>query len=279
MLSLDATLFCQSESLLGEGTIWHRDRLYWVDILQSELQSCDGRGQDRRALTLPSHVGAAAPWPGGFIAGTQQGIGILTPEGAFHVLPDSPRLAPGLRFNDGKLDPQGRFWCGTMDYSAAPHAGSLYRVEQNGRVTCVLDGITIANGLAWNESAGRFYYIDTITHRVDVFDFDPPSGAIANRRTAFELPAEYGLPDGMSRDSSGRLWIAFWRGGQVIGFAPDTWKPVYRIQVPTRLTSSCWIHEESRTLYITSARTELSPAQLVAEPLAGSVFCAALPDA
>ena len=273
--TLDAELFCRSESLLGEGPFWHENRLYWVDILQSKLQSCDATGQDCRAAVIPSHVGAAAPWQGGFIAGTQQGIGILTADGAFNLLPATPQLSSSMRFNDGKLDPVGRFWCGTMDYQAAAGAGALYRVERNGAIAAVLDGITIANGLAWDDRAGRFYYIDTPTHRVDVFDFDLGAGTIANRRTAFELPPEYGLPDGMARDTAGRLWIAFWRGGQVIGFDPVHGEPACRIRVPTRLTSSCWI--DNSTLYITTARTELSAAELRGEPLAGCVFRVQLP--
>src|ERR1700737_4653512 len=109
-LTFDAELFCRAKSLLGEGPFWHGDRLYWVDILQSRLHSCNAKGEDVATSVFPSHVGAVAPWAGGFIAGTRQGIGILDTEGAFGLLPQSPSLEPRIRFNDGKLDPAGRFW-------------------------------------------------------------------------------------------------------------------------------------------------------------------------
>jgi sugar lactone lactonase YvrE len=182
-----------------------------------------------------------------------------------------------MRFNDGKLDPLGRFWCGTMAYASTPGAGALYRVERNGNTVRVLEGVTVANGLAWDEINGRFFYIDSVTHRVDLFDYDAESGAIANRRTAFEVPREFGVPDGMARDKAGRLWIACWGGANVVGFDPESCHPVCRIRVPTRLSSSCWVGPDNRTLYITTARTELSAAQLAKEPLAGSVFRAELP--
>ena len=272
--AVDAELFCRSESLLGEGPFWHDDRLYWVDILQSALRSCDREGGDSKTIDFPSHVGAVAPWGGKLIAGTSQGLGILAPDGSFQLLPQSPPLPPKVRFNDGKLDPAGRFWCGTMEYSAAPNAGALYRVERNGTVSQVLDNITIANGLAWDVATRRFYYIDTVLQRVDVFDYDISSGAIANRRVAFELATEYGLPDGMCLDRAGRLWIAFWRGSQVIAFDAKSGAPRCCVKVPTRLTSSCCLHPDGRKLFITTARTEHTAAQLRDEPLAGSVFCA-----
>lgn len=268
-----AKLFCQTESLLGEGPFWWEGRLYWVDILQSRLHHCGATGQDLQTIVFPSHVGAVVPWEDGFMAGTAQGLGFMSTDGRFELLPQSPALPEGIRFNDGKLDPAGRFWCGTMEYAAAAHAGSLYRVERDGSIALVLDELTIANGLAWNASATLFYYIDTSLQRVDVFDYDIQSGAIENRRVAFEVPEVYGLPDGMCMDEQGRLWIAFWRGSQVVAFEPETGTPTASVRVPTRLTSSCNIGADGRKLFITTARTELSPDQLVEEPLAGSVFC------
>lgn len=276
--TLDAELFHRAPTVLGEGPFWHAGRLHWVDILESRLYSCDARGGDPRFLQLPSHVGAAAPWAGGFIAATQQGLGRLTPNGEFSVLPKSPRLPPEIRFNDGKLDARGRFWCGSMAYGPTRELGALYRVDQNGEVTQLLDRVSISNGLDWDVAAKLFYYIDTPTCRVDVFDYDEASGAIANRRTAFETPQELGFPDGMTRDPQGRLWIAFWGGGHVIAFDPATGRQLCRIKVPARLSTSCWINAESGRMYITSARVKLTPEQLAEQPLSGSVFCVKLAD-
>lgn len=276
--SCDAELFCRAECLVGEGPFWHEQRLYWVDILGSRVHSCDASGSDTQSFTLPSHVGAVAPWASGFIAGTKQGIGTVNASGDFTLLPGSPRLVSDHRCNDGKLDPAGRFWCGTTHYEFAPGRGALYRVERDGNVSRVLDSLILPNGLAWDEAAGLFYFIDTFAHRVDVFDYDAGSGDISSRRVAFEIPKELGLPDGMALDASGRLWVACWGGSRVVAFDPASGRAVHQIRVPTRLTSSCWIGPAGDVLYITTARNTLSAEVLAEEPLAGSVFRAGLPQ-
>jgi sugar lactone lactonase YvrE len=275
--TFDAQLFCRADCLIGEGPFWHDRRLYWVDILGSSLHSCDETGSHAAKCSLPSHLGAAAPWNDGFIAATQQGVGIVSAVGDFTLLADSPPLGVNLRCNDGKLDPAGRFWFGTTDYEFKPGSGALYRVSRDGSVQEIATGLILPNGLAWDERAGRFYFIDTFTHRVDVFDFDMASGEIANRRVAFEVPREWGLPDGMCRDPNGRLWVAFWGGSRIVAFDPDSGQPVGMVRVPTRLTSSCCLGPDAHTLYITTARNTLSADILREEPLAGSVFRAALP--
>jgi sugar lactone lactonase YvrE len=248
-----------------------------VDILRSSLHSCDETGSRAEVRSLPSHLGAAAPWNDGFIAATQQGVGIVSAQGDFTLLADSPTLGVNLRCNDGKLDPAGRFWFGTTDYEFKPGSGALYRVARDNSVREIANGLILPNGLDWDERAERFYFIDTFTHRVDVFDFDMVSGEVANRRVAFELPREWGLPDGMSRDLFGRLWVAFWGGSRVVAFDPNSGQPLAMVQVPTRLTSSCCLGPDGQTLYITTARNTLSADVLRKEPLAGSVFRAALP--
>ena len=262
---------------MGEGPFWHARRLFWVDILRSSLHSCDETGSRAEVRSLPSHLGAAAPWNDGFIAATQQGVGIVSAQGDFTLLADSPTLGVNLRCNDGKLDPAGRFWFGTTDYEFKPGSGALYRVARDNSVREIANGLILPNGLDWDERAERFYFIDTFTHRVDVFDFDMVSGEVANRRVAFELPREWGLPDGMSRDLFGRLWVAFWGGSRVVAFDPNSGQPLAMVQVPTRLTSSCCLGPDGQTLYITTARNTLSADVLREEPLAGSVFRAALP--
>jgi sugar lactone lactonase YvrE len=275
--TIDAQLFCRADCLVGEGPFWHARRLFWVDILRSSLHSCDETGSRAEVRSLPSHLGAAAPWNDGFIAATQQGVGIVSAQGDFTLLADSPTLGVNLRCNDGKLDPAGRFWFGTTDYEFKPGSGALYRVARDNSVREIANGLILPNGLDWDERAERFYFIDTFTHRVDVFDFDMVSGEVANRRVAFELPREWGLPDGMSRDLCGRLWVAFWGGSRVVAFDPNSGQPLAMVQVPTRLTSSCCLGPDGQTLYITTARNTLSADVLREEPLAGSVFRAALP--
>ena len=273
----NAELFCRAECIVGEGPFWYAGRLYWVDIFGRKLHSCDNHGRDHQTISVPCDVGSAAPWANGFIAATKDGIGRLSRDGALTLLPASPPLSNDFRFNDGKLDPQGRFWCGSTTYALKEPVGQLYRVDQNGTVSNVLGGLTLANGLDWDKDAGLFYFIDTMTHRVDVFDYDAIPGDISNRRTAFEVPKDFGIPDGMTRDSSGRLWVACWGGSHVVAFDPYTGRPVAEVRVPTQLTSSCSIGPDHRTLYITTARLNLSAETFANEPLAGSVFRAELP--
>ena len=275
--TVDADLFCRADCLIGEGPFWHEGRLFWVDILGSSLHSCDASGLKEAVRHVPSHLGAAAPWDGGFIAATQQGVGIISNDGDFALLAGSPTLKTNMRCNDGKLDPAGRFWFGTTDYEFKAGSGALYRVDHDGDVREIANGLILPNGLVWDGPAEHFYFIDTFTHRVDVFDFNLVSGEIANRRVAFETPPDYGLPDGMTRDFLGRLWVAFWGGGCVIAFDADTGRPVLQVRVPTRLTSSCCLGPDGRSLYITTARNTLSAEMLRQEPLAGSVFRVDLP--
>ena len=275
--TIEAQLFHRAECSVGEGPFWHDGRFYWVDILGSSLYSCDSTGANTTIRSVPSHLGAAAPWGEGFIAATRQGVGILSAEGNFTLLADSPKLAANRRCNDGKLDPAGRFWFGTNDYEFKPGAGALYRVSPDGSVKEISTGLILPNGLAWDGPAERFYFIDTFTHRVDVFDFDLASGDVANRRVAFEVPREFGLPDGMTYDRLGRLWVAFWGGSRVVAFDPGSGRPVGQVRAPTRLTSSCCLGPDGNTLYITTARNTLSDEVLRQEPLAGSVFRAEMP--
>jgi sugar lactone lactonase YvrE len=274
---IESELFCQSDCTLGEGPFWDRERLHWVDILTNRLHSCDQFGQRLTTFTLSSHLGSVARWNDGWIAATQAGIGLLSLQGHFELLPGTPKLPPEMRFNDGKADATGRFWCGTMSYAGTHPAGSLYRVDKDGTVHHVLPGITISNGLAWDRADERFYFIDTPTRQVDVFDYHPIKGEITNRRCAVKFPTEFGLPDGMAIDPMDRLWVAFWGGGHVIGFEAKTGREIGRIRIPASLCTSCCLGPDRKTLYITSARLGLTQAQISAEPLAGSLFKAALP--
>ena len=259
---------------LGEGPFWdaRTGRLHWVDILGCRLHGCREDGSDLRSLAVQSHLGAAAPWPGGFIAATRDALGLLEPSGAFRPLPQSPRLAPTLRFNDGKCDPAGRFWVGTMAYDGAPGAGALYRVEPDGAVAQVLDGVTISNGLAWDLAKGRMYYIDTATRRLDAFDWDAATGGIRNRRCVAAFPEAGGWPDGMTLDRQGRAWIAFWDGWKVLCLDPNSGATVAELQLPVQRPTSCAFGPGGHTLFITSARTGLAPADLARQPAAGAVF-------
>jgi len=180
---------------------------------------------------------------------------------------------PHNRFNDGKCDPAGRFWAGTMEYSFKENRGTLYCLDRDGSVRKMLGDIGISNGLAWSLDGSVMYYIDTLTSAVRAFDFDMETGAIRNERTAIRVPEEMGHPDGMTIDAEGMLWIALWGGGQVGRWNPDNGELLTSISCPVSLTTACAFGgKELDTLYITSAVDDLSGEQLEKEPHAGGLF-------
>ena len=263
---------------LGEGPVWDAStgQLVWVDILGRRVHRFRPEdGVDVVVLETPSDVGAVAPRrEGGLVLALVDGFWLLDPGATaprLHRPVDAAR--PETRFNDGKVDDDGRFWAGTMAYDQRPGAGSLYRLDRDGRVETMLDGVTISNGLAWSDDRQTLYYIDTPTRRVDAFDCDPASGAISGRRTVVQLSDDQtGSPDGMTIDAEGALWVALWDGWAVHRYLPDgTLAAVVRMPV-ARPTSCTFGGPDLGDLYITSARSGLSADALVAQPAAGGLF-------
>ncbi len=170
--------------------------------------------------------------------------------------------------NDGACDPDGRFYCGSMAYDAAPGRGALYRLDPDGTVSVVLTGATISNGLAWSPDGTLAYYIDSPTHRVDVFDYDRERG-LRGRRPFVSIPASAGLPDGLAVDAAGGLWVAMHGGSAVLHFRPDG-TAGGRVDLPVRDVTACTFGGPSLDrLYITTSRYSGDPS-----PLAGALFAA-----
>jgi sugar lactone lactonase YvrE len=170
--------------------------------------------------------------------------------------------------NDGGCDPDGRFYCGSMAYDKRAGAAALYRLDPDGSVRAVLDGVTISNGLEWSPDGGRAYYNDTATGRIAVFDYDRGSG-LTGRRTFAEIPAEDGVPDGLAVDAEGGVWTAVNGGGQVRRHTPDGRVDAV-VEVPVRQVTACTFGGgRLDELYITTSREGLPPDE---EPPAGSLF-------
>jgi sugar lactone lactonase YvrE len=220
------------------------------------------------------HVGAIAGavrprTNGGLVFSVERGFGLLDPGATEPRLLPEVWSDPTVRMNEGGCDPLGNFYCGSMAYSKARGRGALYRLSPGGRVDRVLDGVTISNGLAWSPDATTAFYIDTPTHRVDAFDFDSTTGALAGRRQAFAIPAGDGAPDGMTIDAEGHLWIAMWGGGAVRRYQPDGRLDAV-IPIPaTQVTSCAFGGADLDVLYVTTSRERLPVDE---QPLAGSVF-------
>jgi sugar lactone lactonase YvrE len=264
---------------LGEGPVWDKARqsILWVDILKGTVHEYDTGNGIHRQIDAGEMTGAVALAPNGrLVAALHNGFAYLNHDsGEKKMLADPEAHLPGNRFNDGKCDPAGRFWAGTMSLSGEQGAGGLYMLDRNLTVTKKISGVSISNGLAWSPDASEFYYIDTPEFSVVSYAFDPESGAISDRRVAIEIPVEDGYPDGMTIDSEGMLWIAHWDGWQVTRWDPATGRKLGSINLPVaRITSCCFGGAALDELYITSARTGLSENQLADQPLAGALFVA-----
>jgi len=261
---------------LAESPVWldRSSELIWVDLEEGSVHSYSGTRGTRRLGGLGMPVGAVAPVSGGgFVLAARDGF--VGADGSFaHVellAPVSPEDSTIL-MNDGKCDPRGRFWAGTMDSDGRPDRGALFRLEPAGRAVAVIENVSLSNGVGWSVDGSLVYYVDSPTRRVDVFDFDPDSGEPSNRRPFVVCDEGWGLPDGLSVDEEGCVWVAFWGGSEVRRFGPDG-NVVGGVALPASQVTSCAFGGTDRqTLFITTAGGYLTDEQRAAEPHAGALF-------
>ena len=179
----------------------------------------------------------------------------------------------GRRLNDGKCDPSGRFWVGSMHFSQTKGEAKLFCITNEPNIETKIDSVTISNGIVWTADKKTMYYIDTPTSQIKAYDFNNETGEIFNGRVAVEIPENLGFPDGMTIDEEDMVWVGMWNGNAVIRFNPKTGKVLQRIQVPAHNITSCAFGgDKLETLYITSARLDMTEEELKQYPLAGSVF-------
>jgi sugar lactone lactonase YvrE len=277
--SLVAELLIDARATIGEGPIWDetRQRLLWVDIPKNHVHFFDPSSGASATKDLGQPVGAVAICSGGgLIAALRDGFGFL-PADSDRILDfiEVEKDKPANRMNDGKCDCMGRFWAGTMATDHTPAAGTLYRLERSGSgftLLPMLDGITIANGLDWSPDNKRMYYIDSATQRIDMFDFDAERGTLSGRRPFVEIPASEGLPDGMTLDAEGCVWVALFQAGKVRRYSPSGTIDM-EVRVPVSLVTSCAFGgRDLESLYITTARHRLTAEEAAVQTTAGGVF-------
>jgi len=272
-----AQIELETQAQLGEGAYWDDEArcLYWIDIRGKTVNWYDPVTKVNRTLELDQQVGTVVPARrGGLIVGLERGIARLDPEtGKLTMLADPEAELRTNRFNDGKCDPRGRFWAGTLSMVRTPRAAALYCLDLDGRLTRKLDGVGISNGICWSADAKTMYYIDTPTQEVAAFDFDVETAAISNRRVIARIPEAEGHPDGMTIDADGCLWIAHFAGWRVSRWDPVSGERLAEIRLQTANATSCAFGGEGlKTLYITTARVTLKPEDLALQPGAGSVW-------
>lgn len=263
-------------AVLGEGPVWdaRTRRLVWVDLLPGRVHQYDPATGLDVASGIGKPVGALAPrQAGGWILATSTGFDLADSDWQ-HLRPlvQMPELHPALRFNDGGCDPAGRFFAGTIAYDTRPEAGTLYRLEPDATCCAVLTEVTISNGLAWAPDGRTMYYIDSATGGIDAFDYVPDTGAIGRRRRFVDIAPADGIPDGLTIDAEGELWVALWGGGAVHRYiAAGTLDQVVQLPV-TNITAPAFGGDHLDVLYVTSARLGLDPDELDAQPHAGALF-------
>lgn len=262
-------------SLLGEGPCWHAasQSLLWVDIIGKAVHRYWPATHRTTTYPMPSVVSAVCPnRSSGFMLLLEDGF--WQADQQFENLERIASVHPSdglLRMNDGKVDPSGRFWGGSMAYDASPGSGSLYVLDGTG-VTKVLSDLGISNGLDWSPDGQSFYFVDSLTRCLWVFDFDPSRGRISNRRTLIEFEESFGLPDGLTVDAEGCIWVAGWDGWRVHRYSPGG-EYLGVIEVPAaRVTSCAFGGNDLMDLYITTATEGLTEEELELQPEAGSLF-------
>lgn len=270
-------LMLDIRATLGEGPTWNEreQALYFTDILERRMYRYDPATGALSRYHAEQFVGAVVSRRGGGLAlAAQRGIYAYDPDSEAMTLLAAPAdLDPDLRFNDGKCDPRGRFWAGTTSLSGRQGASALYRLDPDGSLHRILEGVSISNGLGWSPDGRIMYYIDTPTRTVSAFDYDMETGSAVNRRTVIEVPESEGWPDGMTVDEEGKLWIAHWGGFQITRWDPDSGRKLAAWRLPAPNVTSCVFGGPGRdVLYITTAREGLSPEQLRQYPHSGSVF-------
>ncbi len=287
---------------LGESPFWHPDEqmLYWVDISARLILRCNVfMGAVERWL-MPSEPGCIAPARSQGVAGEASGLIIALRDGIYRArvwggplepLVAAPHDTATTRFNDGKADPQGRFWVGNMYEPRDAQKAQLFsldcRAGQTGTLEVKAGEATIANGLAWSPDATTLYWSDTTSHTIRAWDWNPLANSLSHQRIFKQWPgkpegwqagtteansAYGGRPDGAAVDIEGNYYVAMFEGGRVLKLSPDG-DLLQEFPVPARCpTMPCFGGDDLRTLYLTTARHHRPAAELQAYPDSGRVF-------
>jgi sugar lactone lactonase YvrE len=259
--------------------LWHAEKqlFYWIDILRGLVHVCDPATKHNRTINGGQPVGTVvARQAGGLMLAVKNGFASLDLDTEkMTIVADPEAHIPANRFNDGKVDPAGRFWAGTMvgPGEAVPGAGALYSLDANHQVTLRLPQVGISNGIVWTKDKTKMYFIDTLAYSVDAFDYDDATGNISNRRVLFRMPPELGYPDGMTIDSDDHIWMAVMGSGKVFCYDPEPGKLLHTIEFPARGVTSCaFCGPDLDELYVTSGNIGQSAEQLAREPHSGGLF-------
>lgn len=276
-----ATHLFAAQNTLGEGAIWDEriQKWYFIDIEEGYLFSYRPDSSAISQWQMNAKIGTVVPTqtPGGVVVALQNGIyhiNFITGKKRFLTHPEADK--PSNRYNDGKCDPQGRLWVGSMAQSGKEAAGALYRISPFPLTyRNMLSPVSISNGIVWSPDGKTMYYVDSPTRKILAFDFEGSTGNIKNQRVCVEIPESMGVADGMAIDADGKLWTAQWGGACVARWDPETGKLIGKVNVPApHVTSVSFGGKNLDQMLITTARQGLSEAQLGQFPQSGDLFLA-----
>jgi sugar lactone lactonase YvrE len=278
-------------SRLGESPFWHPDEqaLYWCDIPGRTLNRYRPATLQHDHWAFETEAACCAPMLGGdLLLGMRDGLWRFDPASGQRERLAPPPYDPKLqRFNDGKADPQGRFWVGTLHEPREPALAALYRWA-GGKLARMAGDITTSNGLAWSPSGTTLYWSDTKAHLIRALDMDPRDGSVSNARVWARFPPRQagqslddygGRPDGATVDSEGCYWVAMFEGQRLLRLSPEG-QVLSELNLPVRCaTMPCFGDADLRTLYITTAREGRPADELARQPWAGCVLKVRVPVA
>lgn len=259
---------------LAEMPYWDpaRRRLCYVDIDGGTINELDPATGDLRVIERTAPIGFAMPVAGGDerLCGEGNDLVVVGPGGEeLGRLPVEPGR-DGNRLNEGKPDPRGRLWYGSMSKTRQPEQAALYRFDVNGLTR--IRTITTGNGTDWDVGRGRMYHVDTPTLRIDVFDYDVATGEVERPRPWVTIDAGDGVPDGLTIDADGCVWLALFGGGAIRRYDPDG-SSMLEIDMPTPfVTCPAFGGDDMSTLFATSSRHKVPPEDRADHPLAGAIF-------
>ncbi|MFC9763967.1 SMP-30/gluconolactonase/LRE family protein [Rhodococcus jostii] len=262
-------------SQLGESPNWRPDQedLVYVDIFAGNVHTFSPTTGVTETQHFDGLVGAAVPAAdGSLIVAVDRRLLRVDRRGVVHTEWEVEADLPDNRFNDCKCDPAGRVWAGTMSRAKVVGSANLYLLDTHGTLTVSIPGVTLSNGVGWSPDARSMYYIDSTTRRLDVLDFDVRDSSVSNRRTLVRFEPDVGLPDGLTVDAEGGIWVALASGGAIRRYLPDATLD-RTVELPvSHPTSLAFGGPDLRTLFVTTASFALSGEELEAEPLAGTVL-------
>lgn len=267
---MDIRAISEVVSDLGEGPIWtpETNSVTWTDITQNTFHTANIDTGKTESFGVPSMIGAIAQTKDGhYITATQKGFARISVDGQYSPLHSF--LQDDMRMNDGKVDPAGRFWAGSMALSFEKDRGSLYVLEKDNSYKIAWDNITLSNGMGWSPDAQYFYYIDSIPGVLKRFEYDLDNGKISKPKNLITFAAASGVPDGMSVSSDGKIVVALWDGGRIEIYEP-TGAKVSEIKLGVSRPTCCTFAGPNQDILIVSTASQ--GIDRADEPLAGKIL-------